>query len=175
MPRHRYNSLFPHQPGWAPTWRGRVPRLIPTERTLLFAWLDRHGVAIDELWYDVRMDGIPDDEPEASPDELVDQPALMRNWWLQTARRCDAIARTGAFYTILEMRARADAPTVGELEIYDRLSRTEWPELRFTLPTLICHTINATTRRALELRGMTIHTLPDVHVHPTTPLAHLTR
>jgi len=148
--------LFPHQPGYPPSYRGRFSRVIPSERSLLTYWLDHHGAAVREMWFDVRTDGTPGDvDPRASA--LASQPIEMqRMWQAQTAKRMDCITLQEYSYRILEARGAVGAQTLGEIMQYDALSRAEWPALTWLPLTLICYTVDPIHRRLIEAQGFAI-------------------
>jgi len=134
--------------------------MVPAEAQLWLSWIHENQADVEQMWFDVRMDGVPDQLTPPAPQELAHDLELLRNWYSQGARRCDAIVLRSGRYTILEIRARADAQTIGELALYDSLSRAEWPQLELTRPELITAEINPTTARILDEKQIPIHLIP---------------
>lgn len=129
--------LFPYQHGYAREWRGWPAHMVPAERTLMFWYLMLPSQRVDEVWYDVPLDG--EDARSALYPAAADilNPTELRTWYALNARRCDAIARAGDQYTIIELRSSADAQTIGEILIYQRLAEMQHPELQWTRPIVV--------------------------------------
>ena len=127
---------FPHQPGYPRSWRGRPHRLVPAERALLTWWLDHEPMRIDELWFDVPLDGTPAAAGADSHAAQILDPEWLRVWQRQRARRADVIMRSGKMYRVIELRSIADTQTVGEVLIYDQMIRAEHPNL-IVMPAIV--------------------------------------
>lgn len=160
MAKRNAEPAFPYEPGYPPTWRGKFARMVPHERALLLWWLDNSPRPPDALWYDVGMDGIPDDQPTPTAAEFTSDPAMARMWWHQTAKRADAIARAGSLYRIVELRASANAQTLGELLTYDALSRAEWPSLDWAPTLLVTHQVDLMHAMSITRAGHEIIVAP---------------
>lgn len=128
--------VFPFEHGFSPDWRGWPPHLVPAERRLAYWLISTRAIAADEIWYDIRLDG---ENPAAAKYPAAAEilnPTELRTWYMLNARRADAIVRAGDQYRVIELRDRAGAQTLGEIILYDRLARAEWPELQW-LPAVI--------------------------------------
>ena len=108
------------------------------------------------LWYDVRMDGVPDNHPIDQLQQITDNPNMLRMWWHQTAKRCDAIAEWPDAYQVIELRHDSNPQTLGELQMYNALARAEWPTLPWRTPQLVTAKIDAALRSAIEAAGFPI-------------------
>jgi len=129
-------------------------------------YLDVIAVDAREVWYDVRTDGVPGDEPHDVPSNLTDNPAMLRMWKAQTAKRCDAIVRADAGFWVVELRYTAVPQTIGEMAQYDLLTRAEWPELHWLPAALVCVNVDPMVRHTLQAHGNVIHLAP----HGAIPL-----
>lgn len=128
---------FPHEPGFSTDWRGWPARMVANERALLYWWISRSTTHVDELWYDVTLDGEnPAIAKYPAAGELLN-PIELRTWYALNARRADAIARTDQRYRVVELRDHAGAQTIGETLIYNRLARDEWPTLQWDRPLIV--------------------------------------
>jgi hypothetical protein len=156
MPKTMRFPVFPWQRGYAPTWRGRYARLNQAEQSLMTWYLELRGDLVDQVWYDVRTDGNPEHLQRPIPFELTDDPAMVRMWWHQNARRIDAVTLEAGSYHIIELREIAGAQTIGELVMYQELARAEWPELPWSNTVLITRNIADPIRATLRAQGITI-------------------
>lgn len=167
--------MFPHESGYAGSWRGRYPGLIPGEQTLITRWLDNLGRDVEQIWYNIRMDGAPG--RTAAEDATTDESAasMARLYYTLTARRADAIALRASRYQIIEARAAADAQTIGEVVMYNLLARTEWPELMWGNAIVITSRCAPTVRSVFAAQNISLIIDEDAAVDPTVPIAEITR
>lgn len=175
MTRTRKNPLFPYQEGYPSTWRGRYPGLIEGESILLTRYLDGPGQDIEQLWYNVRMDGVPgrstaEEAPNDSEGAMLDRIDFML-----TARRADALALRAGVYQIIELRALAEAQTIGELITYRSLAMSEWPTLPWGNAILVASSCSPIITRVLEQHNFEIYLDTAAGVQPTVPLPGITR
>ncbi len=160
MPKTMRFPLFPWQPGYPPTWRGRYARLNKVEQDLMTTYLALAGEHIAQLWYDVRTDGNPDHMPPKLPEGLTDDPAIARMWWHQNAKRMDAIALQNDRYHIIELRDVVGPQTLGELVQYQTLARAQWPNLPWGETILVTHNADMLILRVLKEHGFTVYQPP---------------
>jgi len=144
--------------------------MAPAERMLFTWWLATKRPLPLQMWFDVHMDGIPGDLAPASLADLTDDPAMLRMWWYQTAKRCDVILRWPLEYQVVELRHTTAPQTVGELHIYDNLSRAEWPDLPWRPPLLITERIDPKIHNLLLDSGYQIAN-PSPTAKPAGPVA----
>ena len=91
MARTRKARAFLYQSGYAPTWRGYPPHMSATEHAMWYRWLDAHPDQYDEIWYDVRVDGMPASEPLPAWYAEIEVPQEQRLYHALTSLRCDVI------------------------------------------------------------------------------------
>ena len=159
MTRSKSNRNFLYQDGYGVDWRGYPPHMTPHEQRMWYAWLDQHQPAYDEVWYDVKTDGVP--HAHGHPNEhLLHLDAQMQRLHHQlTARRCDVIARQGSRYQLIELRRVADAQTIGEVQIYKQLLATEFPQLDWMPPMVITEQISSTAKTIMQSNGWNLQIL----------------
>ena len=163
------NRIFPYETGWPAAWRGRPPHLTDQERALAYWWLDHNARADAKVWYDVRIDGVPDSRAETVTGDNQDDTMMRRIWQSLNAKRADLIILQDDRYQIVELRASAGAQTLGELVQYTALARAEWPDLIW-LPTQLVTTHVATaTARAMEIAGFRIALAPASALYLARP------
>jgi hypothetical protein len=153
--------VFLHHAGFYPGWRGKPAHMTPAETMLLYWYLETQPHKIEELWYDVAMDGIPGEAGTQLHTPFGTPGKFSRMWQRLTSKRADAIARIGNQYQILEMRANAKAQTLGELHQYQLLAQGEWPELTWLPILLITQSIDYATLSAIQSAGFTYSVAPD--------------
>ena len=175
MPKTNRDPLFPYMPGFAPTWEGNFPALNNTERHLMIGYLNTTPDSADEIWYNVAMDGLPDDDVANQVAQITENPNMVRAWWRLNAKRCDAIVRQANAYRVIELRARAGPQTLGELILYDKMSRSEWPHLEWAPLMLICYQIDPIIKRHLATAGFELLMLPLPAAGPHPPTDHFDR
>ena len=148
---------FPHDQGFTANWRGWPPHMVPAERELMYWWLSRPTTTVDEIWYDVPLDG---EDPRTgtypAAAEILN-PTELRTWYSLTARRADAIARTGPYYTLIELRDTAGPQTLGEILLYQHLATTQHAELQWRTPTIIARNYSngiLTAARAQKIQAI---------------------
>jgi hypothetical protein len=141
--------------------------MTPAETTLLYWWLDQDPLDIQEIWFDVAMDGIPGEAGTQLHTPFGTPGKFSRMWQRLTSKRADAIARIGSKYQVLEMRAIAKAQTIGELHQYQTLAQAEWPDLSWLPPFLITQNADYATLAGLKTGGFAFAIAPQTLVLPT--------
>ncbi len=155
--------IFPWQHGYPPTWRGRYARLNRIEQNLMTVYLEVFEKDISEVWYDVRTDGQPEHLQRALPTDITDDPAMLRMWWHQNAKRIDAVTLQKGRYRIVELRDTTGPQTLGELTQYQTLARAQWPELPWGQTILVTRHFDILIMRVLTDQGFAVYKPGDPH------------
>jgi hypothetical protein len=151
---------FPYDEGYPPYWRGWPQHMVPAERELFFWYLDRPSTNVNEIWFDVAMDGTPAaDSNYPAAAEILD-PKWLRVFYGLNARRADAVIHKPDGFAIVELRDHADAQTIGETVIYAAYARDEWQDLDWTHPVIITRAIDDGVARAARAQGITVCVAP---------------
>jgi len=157
---------FPYEHGFTPDWRGWPPHMVANERSLLFWYLSNVANDITQIWYDVPFDGEDAATAHYPAAAQILSPTMLRTWYTLNARRADAITYDTDKYRILELRDKADAQTLGETLIYQRLAVDEWPELRWDAPAIISRGYAPGTVRAARSMQLVTFTAPPTLYDP---------
>lgn len=167
--RRRYNPVFPHEAGFAPTWRGRVPHSTAAEQRMLYDWLDTLKIQPEMLWYDVAFDGVPGDGPPLSRFPAGTPANYARMWQRLNSKRADAVAQWPGGYQLVELRPDAKPQTVGEIHAYRYLAASEWPALQWLKPLVITINIDPmieATILASDIELVKLYAMPDGDATP---------
>lgn len=152
---------FPYQAGFDPRWRGSPPHLVPAERLLMFWYLDNQRPQPDEIWYDTPLDGEDPRTAQYPGAAAILDPTELRTWYTLTARRADAIERTGETYRVIELRDRAGMQTLGEAAAYSRLAAAEWPQFTWSAPVVVARIYDNGIRATMRQLGFLALSAPE--------------
>ena len=112
-------------------------------------WLRGPGQRWSEYAYDVELLTQPIPNGEADP-------AMIRMWLRNTAKRIDAVGRTAAGYTIFEARRRAGWSAIAQLLGYRDLWLMNFPALPLGDLWLITEEIDDPTRSTALRQGIRV-------------------
>lgn len=152
---------FPDAPGLPSTWDGRPRGMVPRERELWRRLVDKRGRELDEWWFDVPLHESPRQTARANRRGASLDANMDRMWAHLTARRADAIARSGKLFRVVELRALADAQSLGEVIIYDSLARENWPTLWWGRPLLVTAKLAPNLATGIKSGHIELAVFPD--------------
>jgi len=92
-------------------WRGRPPHMLSTDIPVWYRFLDKYGHLFNDLYYDCFVGG-----SFHTPEELQDP--MIRMWWVNTAKRLDALAVLENEIWIIEVSKAPGLRSIGQLQSY---------------------------------------------------------
>lgn len=104
-------------------YSGQLPGFNAVESLIAGAWLTKHQHEYEGAEFNVRL-GKGVDVPADAPDYLHAYAKA------STTKRADLIAFAGSYATIVEVKARISPGALGQLHVYDKLFREQYPKFR---------------------------------------------
>lgn len=134
--------------GWhPPSWTRKPPGMVWEDWQAWEPWLRGPGGAWPEYSYDVELftQGLAPDQSD---------PALLKMWARNTAKRIDAVGRRGGVHDIFEARRRTGWSAIAQLLGYRDLWLINFPGLALGDLWLITETIDDPTRATATRQGI---------------------
>lgn len=95
-------------------WRGNPPHMLDSDIPVWYRFLEVYGHLFQKLWYDVSVGG-----PNYTEKELQDP--LKRMWYLNLAKRLDAVAELRTETWLIEVSSDPGLRAIGQLQSYQIL------------------------------------------------------
>lgn len=87
-------------------------------------------------------------------------PAMAKMWYENTAKRIDAVGKKADALTIIEVRDQCTWQTIGQVLGYQALAAQEFNDDLWTLPLIVCSTLNTGVEPALRAQHINFVLLP---------------
>jgi hypothetical protein len=134
--------------------RLKYPGLLPREVIVLRNWLKLHEGEYQSFDYNVRAGQGTDPGPAYAQD--------MRTMAIQNSqKRIDAVAYRGSEVTLIEVKDRATASAIGQINMYSALWQ---PTVAYPNPPillLVCNRIDADVAQAAAAHGIQVNIVPS--------------
>jgi hypothetical protein len=139
-------------PAFEITWRGTPEQMLFSDVPLWHRFLDRYAYEFERFYYNVRVGG-----PDVSKIEGDEQ--LKRMWYLNTAKRIDAVGEKKNEIWIIEVASSPYLRAVGQCLSYGFLW-AEDPKINKPVKTiLVCPYIDSDLERILKHYGVWVLTI----------------
>jgi len=134
---------------FAITWRGDPAQMLPSDVPLWHRFLDRYAYEFDRFFYNVRVGG-----PDVS--KIDGDEAIKRMWYLNTAKRIDAIGEKKNDLIIIEVASSPYLRAVGQCLSYKFLWEEDPKINKPVSTTLVCPYIDSDLERILRHYGVKV-------------------
>jgi len=104
-------------------YTGQLPGFNPLESLIAGAWLQKHQNEYERADFNVRL-GRGIEVPADAPDYLHKYAAA------STTKRADLIAFASSYATIVEVKARISPGALGQLHVYGKLFKQQFPTVK---------------------------------------------
>lgn len=131
------------------SWRGSYPSMLQEDVPVWEQFLNHNPGLFDRIYYNVRIGGVL-----PTPDQGDEK--MRRMFWMNTAKRIDALGVTKDELWIIEVAARPGLRALGQLQTYLALW-FEDPKIHMpTKGVLVCQSIDEDLQRSLQFYGMLV-------------------
>jgi len=131
------------------SWRGHYPHMLDADRPVWDRFLDRNPNFFERIYYDVRLGGV-------YPGPEYGDETMRRMFWMNTAKRIDALGELKDEIWIIEVAATPGLRAVGQLQTYMALWWEDPKIPKPVKPVLVCEHIDDDLKRSLEFYGMLV-------------------
>lgn len=132
---------------YSPLFRGRYPHMEQQDWPVWEKFLDKHADKIKAVYYDVKVGGKPLDETNIDP-------AMVKMWFANTAKRIDAIAEFENEVWLIEVADYPGIRSVGQLATYMTLYAEDPKFPKPAIPVLVATQIDQDLEKTITLYGM---------------------
>lgn len=136
------------------SWRGDPAQMLPSDVPLWHRFLDRYAYEFDRFFYNVRVGG-----PDVS--KIDGDEAIKRMWYLNTAKRIDAIGEKKNELIIIEVASSPYLRAVGQCLSYKFLWEEDPKIPKPAKMILVCPYIDSDLERILKHYGVGVIRLEE--------------
>ena len=135
------------------TWRGDPRQMLPADVPLWHRFLDRYASNFERFFYNVRVGG-----PDIS--KIEGDEVLKRMWYLNTAKRIDAIGEKENELWIIEVASSPYLRAVGQMLTYHFLWDLD-PKINKPIKdVLLCYYLDSDLEKVLKHHKVEVLTIP---------------
>jgi len=135
------------------TWRGDPQQMLPADVPLWHRFLDRYASNFERFFYNVRVGG-----PDVST--IEGDEVLKRMWYLNTAKRIDAIGEKENELWIIEVASSPYLRAVGQMLTYHFLWDLD-PKINKPIKdVLLCYYLDSDLEKVLKHHKVEVLTIP---------------
>lgn len=135
------------------TWRGDPQQMLPADVPLWHRFLDRYASNFERFFYNVRVGG-----PDVST--IEGDEVLKRMWYLNTAKRIDAIGEKKDEIWIIEVASSPYLRAVGQMLTYRFLWDLDPKINKPVKDALLCYYLDSDLEKVLKHHGVEVLTIP---------------
>jgi hypothetical protein len=136
------------------TWRGDPQQMLPADVPLWHRFLDRYASNFERFFYNVRVGG-----PDVS--KIDGDEVLKRMWYLNTAKRIDAIGEKENELWIIEVASSPYLRAVGQMLTYHFLWDLD-PKINKPIKdVLLCYYLDSDLEKVLKHHKVAVLTIPS--------------
>jgi len=135
------------------TWRGDPQQMLPADVPLWHRFLDRYASNFERFFYNVRVGG-----PDVST--IEGDEVLKRMWYLNTAKRIDAIGEKENELWIIEVASSPYLRAVGQMLTYHFLWDLDPKINKPVKDVLLCYYLDSDLEKVLKHHGVEVLTIP---------------
>ena len=131
------------------TWRGDPQQMLPADVPLWHRFLDRYASNFERFFYNVRVGG-----PDVST--IEGDEVLKRMWYLNTAKRIDAIGEKENEIWIIEVASSPYLRAVGQMLTYHFLWNLDPKINKPVKDVLLCYYLDSDLEKVLKHHGVSV-------------------
>lgn len=135
------------------TWRGDPQQMLPADVPLWHRFLDRYASNFERFFYNVRVGG-----PDVS--KIEGDEVLKRMWYLNTAKRIDAIGEKENELWIIEVASSPYLRAVGQMLTYRFLWNLDPKINKPVKDVLLCYYLDSDLEKVLKHHKVEVLTIP---------------
>jgi len=135
------------------TWRGDPQQMLPADVPLWHRFLDRYASNFERFFYNVRVGG-----PDVS--KIEGDEVLKRMWYLNTAKRIDAIGEKENELWIIEVASSPYLRAVGQMLTYHFLWDLDPKINKPVKDVLLCYYLDSDLEKVLKHHKVDVLTIP---------------
>jgi hypothetical protein len=135
------------------TWRGDPQQMLPADVPLWHRFLDRYASNFERFFYNVRVGG-----PDVST--IEGDEVLKRMWYLNTAKRIDAIGEKENELWIIEVASSPYLRAVGQMLTYRFLWNLDPKINKPVKDVLLCYYLDSDLEKVLKHHKVEVLTIP---------------
>ena len=135
------------------TWRGDPQQMLPADVPLWHRFLDRYASNFERFFYNVRVGG-----PDVST--IEGDEVLKRMWYLNTAKRIDAIGEKENEIWIIEVASSPYLRAVGQMLTYHFLWNLDPKINKPVKDVLLCYYLDSDLEKVLKHHKVEVLTIP---------------
>lgn len=135
------------------TWRGDPQQMLPADVPLWHRFLDRYASNFERFFYNVRVGG-----PDVS--KIEGDEVLKRMWYLNTAKRIDAIGEKENELWIIEVASSPYLRAVGQMLTYHFLWDLDPKINKPVKDVLLCYYLDSDLEKVLKHHKVEVLTIP---------------
>jgi hypothetical protein len=135
------------------TWRGDPQQMLPADVPLWHRFLDRYASNFERFFYNVRVGG-----PDVS--KIDGDEVLKRMWYLNTAKRIDAIGEKENEIWIIEVASSPYLRAVGQMLTYRFLWNLDPKINKPVKDVLLCYYLDSDLEKVLKHHKVDVLTIP---------------
>jgi len=135
------------------TWRGDPQQMLPADVPLWHRFLDRYASNFERFFYNVRVGG-----PDVS--KIEGDEVLKRMWYLNTAKRIDAIGEKENELWIIEVASSPYLRAVGQMLTYRFLWDLDPKINKPVKDVLLCYYLDSDLEKVLKHHKVEVLTIP---------------
>jgi len=136
------------------TWRGDPQQMLPADVPLWHRFLDRYASNFKRFFYNVRVGG-----PDVS--KIEGDEVLKRMWYLNTAKRIDAIGEKENELWIIEVASSPYLRAVGQMLTYHFLWDLDPKINKPVKDVLLCYYLDSDLEKVLKHHKVEVLTIPS--------------
>ena len=136
------------------TWRGDPQQMLPADVPLWHRFLDRYASNFERFFYNVRVGG-----PDVS--KIEGDEVLKRMWYLNTAKRIDAIGEKENELWIIEVASSPYLRAVGQMLTYRFLWNLDPKINKPVKDVLLCYYLDSDLEKVLKHHKVAVLTIPS--------------
>jgi len=136
------------------TWRGDPQQMLPADVPLWHRFLDRYASNFERFFYNVRVGG-----PDVS--KIEGDEVLKRMWYLNTAKRIDAIGEKENELWIIEVASSPYLRAVGQMLTYHFLWDLDPKINKPVKDVLLCYYLDSDLEKVLKHHRVEVLIIPS--------------
>jgi hypothetical protein len=136
------------------TWRGDPQQMLPADVPLWHRFLDRYASNFERFFYNVRVGG-----PDVS--KIEGDEVLKRMWYLNTAKRIDAIGEKENELWIIEVASSPYLRAVGQMLTYHFLWDLDPKINKPVKDVLLCYYLDSDLEKVLKHHKVEVLIIPS--------------
>lgn len=136
-------------PGYKPVIKASYPHMMDSDGRVWTKFLESEPVALEKVWYDLRVGEGLQLEPGAS--EIMQGIARAL-----TTKRIDVVGLRGLYYFVIEVKPMADMVALGQALGYSLMFASKYKVKGNIMPAVVCERADPDVINAYKVAGVTV-------------------